>query len=94
MSLPSSCGGRCSSYWKPTQRSSGCDMNPSNKKYTNEQIRTLRLMVWRDGLSQREAVKRLGLRNVGGSLWLALHGYAYKTAGGPTGRGERTNGNA
>jgi len=63
--------------------------NPINRKYTDEQIRELRRLVWRDGLSHRAALRRLGINKAGGSLWKALHGFAYKAAGGPTGKGEK-----
>jgi len=64
-------------------------MNPVNRTLTDEQVRTLRHLVWIDGLSHREAARRLGIKRVGGSFWLAVHGFAYKTAGGPTGKGEK-----
>lgn len=56
---------------------------------TDEQVKAFRTMVWVDGVPYREAARRLGIKTIGGGVWRALHGFAYKTAGGPTSRGEK-----
>jgi len=61
----------------------GC-MN--QRKFTDEQVEKIRVMVWEKGISQRAASRMCGMKSRGGSFWKMLHGYAYETAGGPTGK--------
>lgn len=65
-------------------------MNPQNRKLSETQVLKLRDLVWVKGLPYAQAAQAVGINTpcnkVSGNTWAAIHGYTFKTAGGPTGR--------
>ena len=58
-------------------------------KLNKEIVRTLRHLVWVEGYGYREAALAVGAEDLAWtSIWAAIRGLSWKTAGGPTGGAE------